>query len=213
VELDELRAARVDLSLSDEPSSASEPPQNLELPLGLDIADLRAAAPDQALQQIAIALQGYGDEQRKAQIVAALFGKSIREVAPLLKDLADAGQLNATVTKDQAEQVERFNKELFKLSAYSAEAGRSMTIWILSHSDTAPFLLWRGKAPRRVLAGDVGGQTNRQGKHHGKTERRISRRNRRARGRRPAIRRNRRRGATRAARRSSLILTPRTSSP
>jgi translocation and assembly module TamB len=41
VELDELRAARVDLSLSDEPSSDSEPPQNLELPLGLDIAALR----------------------------------------------------------------------------------------------------------------------------------------------------------------------------
>jgi translocation and assembly module TamB len=44
VELDELRAARVDLSLSDEPSSDSVPPQNLELPLGLDIADLRIDA-------------------------------------------------------------------------------------------------------------------------------------------------------------------------
>jgi translocation and assembly module TamB len=44
VELDELRASRVDLSLSNEPSSDSEPPQNLELSLGLDIASLHIDA-------------------------------------------------------------------------------------------------------------------------------------------------------------------------
>jgi len=44
VELDELRAARLDLRLSDEPGGDSEPPQNLELPFGLDITGLRIDA-------------------------------------------------------------------------------------------------------------------------------------------------------------------------
>ena len=40
VEFDELRATRVDLALSDEPSSDSEPPRNLEMPVGLEVKRL-----------------------------------------------------------------------------------------------------------------------------------------------------------------------------
>jgi translocation and assembly module TamB len=41
VAFDELRAMRVDLKLSDGPSSDTEPPKDLELPVGLDVAALR----------------------------------------------------------------------------------------------------------------------------------------------------------------------------
>ncbi len=41
VEFDELRAVRADLALSDDPSSDSEPPRNLELPVGVEVATLR----------------------------------------------------------------------------------------------------------------------------------------------------------------------------
>ena len=41
VGFDELRAARVDLTLSDEPSSDTEPPRNLELPVGVEVGTLR----------------------------------------------------------------------------------------------------------------------------------------------------------------------------
>lgn len=44
VEIDELRALRADLWLSDEPSADSDPPVSLELPLGLDVAALRIDA-------------------------------------------------------------------------------------------------------------------------------------------------------------------------
>jgi translocation and assembly module TamB len=40
-EFDELRASRVDLTLSDEPSIDTEPPQNLELPVGVKVGTLR----------------------------------------------------------------------------------------------------------------------------------------------------------------------------
>ena len=41
VEFDELRASRVDLTLSDEPSTDTEPPKNLELPVGVKVGTLR----------------------------------------------------------------------------------------------------------------------------------------------------------------------------
>jgi translocation and assembly module TamB len=41
VEFDELRAARLDLALTDEPSMDTEPPKNLELPVGVKVSSLR----------------------------------------------------------------------------------------------------------------------------------------------------------------------------
>ncbi|MCU0922752.1 MAG: hypothetical protein MUF16_20950, partial [Burkholderiaceae bacterium] len=44
VEFDELRASRVDLSISDEPSTDTEPPKTLELPVGVEVGRLRIDA-------------------------------------------------------------------------------------------------------------------------------------------------------------------------
>lgn len=94
--------------------------------IGLDAAELRRLAPTEALQRLAVALQGYENNADKARLVQELFGKSLREVAPLLKDVADAGDLNATVTTRQAEQAERFNKQLAALSTNASNAARSL---------------------------------------------------------------------------------------
>lgn len=99
--------------------------------IGLDAAELRRLAPSDALQRLAVSLQGYEDNADKARLVQELFGKSLREVAPLLKDLAEAGRLNATVTTQQAEEAERFNKELAALGKNATDAGRSLVSELL----------------------------------------------------------------------------------
>jgi len=51
----------------------------------------------------------------------------VREVAPLLKDLAEAGRLNATVTTEQAKAAEEFNKQLFSLNKNVVDAARTVS--------------------------------------------------------------------------------------
>lgn len=94
--------------------------------IGLNAQELRTLDPAEALRRLAVTLAGYADDGNKARLVQELFGKSVREVAPLLKDLAEAGELNATVTKEQAEAAERFNKQLAQLSAGVTDAGRAL---------------------------------------------------------------------------------------
>jgi hypothetical protein len=94
--------------------------------LGLDLERLRQLDPVDALQKTATALQGFANDGTKARIVQEFFSKSIREAAPFLKDLAESGGLMATVTRKQAEEVERFNKQLMALKANTDEATRSI---------------------------------------------------------------------------------------
>lgn len=51
----------------------------------------------------------------------------MKDAAPLLKDLAEAGKLQATVTTEQAEAAERFNKTLFAMRTAAEDAGRALT--------------------------------------------------------------------------------------
>lgn len=94
--------------------------------IGLNAAELKRQDPADALMRVSKALQGYADDGDKARLVQELFGKSVREVAPFLKDLADKGELNATVTKEQAAQAEKFNRQLFELQKNVTDAGRAI---------------------------------------------------------------------------------------
>lgn len=99
--------------------------------IGLDAEKLRQIDPAEALQQTAVALAKFQDEGNKARVIQELFGKSVREAAPFLKDLAEAGTLNATITGKQAEEAERFNKNLAALSTNAANAGRALLTELL----------------------------------------------------------------------------------
>ena len=83
--------------------------------LGLSVDELSKIDPSDALLRVSTALDGFADGPKKAQFQIALLGKSTRELAPFLKDLAAAGEINATVTKEQAEEAEKFNQQLFSL--------------------------------------------------------------------------------------------------
>jgi hypothetical protein len=94
--------------------------------IGLSAEELRQQDPAEALRRTAVALAEFADDGDKARAVQALFGKSVREVAPLLKDLAAAGQLNATVTTEQAKAAERFNLQLAAFNKNAIDAGRAI---------------------------------------------------------------------------------------
>ena len=94
--------------------------------IGVSAEELRRLDPAEALKVAADALARFADDGNKARLIQELFGKSVREAAPFLKDLAEAGKLNATVTSEQAAEAERFNKALAALAKNTEDAKRSL---------------------------------------------------------------------------------------
>jgi hypothetical protein len=121
--------------------------------LGLSAKELQQIDPAVALQRTAVALAGFADDGNKARITQELFGKSIKDAAPLLKDLAEAGKLNASVTREQAEQAERFNKSLYALQTTAADVGRNL---VLGLGGALAELVERYKVAQQVFGG-IGG--------------------------------------------------------
>lgn len=95
--------------------------------IGLSAEELRKVDPAEALLEIAKALATYADDGEKARLTQLLFGKSIREVAPLLNDLANAGKLNATVTTQQALEAEKFNQQLSSMYKNASDVAREIS--------------------------------------------------------------------------------------
>lgn len=121
-------------ALSD--SKAGSDNDNVFRSLGLDVAELKRIDPAEALRLTAVALSGYADNADKARAVQQLFGKSLREVAPFLNDLAAVGALNAKVTAQQAEEAEKFNKQLAALDKNSLDFARSLVSDVLPGMNT-----------------------------------------------------------------------------
>lgn len=100
--------------------------------LGLSVKELKDLDPAQALLKTSQALSGFADDANKARLVQELFGKSLKEVSPFLKDLAEQGELVAKVTTEQAAEAEKFNKQLFELQTNIGNASRSLSIGLVT---------------------------------------------------------------------------------
>lgn len=94
--------------------------------IGLNAEELKRLDPAEALRRTAVELAKFADDGNKARIVQDLFGKSVREVAPFLKDLAEQAKLNATLTTQQAKEAEKFNNQLNVLSKNATDAARAI---------------------------------------------------------------------------------------
>lgn len=95
--------------------------------LNLDLEQLKRLDPAEALRQTAVALRGFADDGNKARAVQELFGKSVREAAPFLKDLAEANGLVATTSTQTAEEIDEYNKNLSRLKANAEDLSRTLT--------------------------------------------------------------------------------------
>lgn len=96
--------------------------------LGLDADKLRQLDPAAALLETAKALDQFADDGNRARLQQELFGRSVKIAAPLLREMAEAGALNATVTSEQVQEVDRFNKLLARLSVSAHDAARSLLV-------------------------------------------------------------------------------------
>lgn len=114
--------------------------------LNLDIEELKRLDPAEALRQTAVALSNYADDGDKARAVQELFGKSVKEAGPFLKDLAEAGALQAHVTTQQAEEVDKFNKEWAKFKATTQDVGRSISINLITEVNDLISRLEKGES-------------------------------------------------------------------
>lgn len=94
--------------------------------LGLNAKELAELDPAEALLKTAQALATFSDDGNKARVVYALFGKSMAEVAELLKNVADAGKLNATVTTEQAKEAAKFADEVSSLQKSFVDLARTL---------------------------------------------------------------------------------------
>lgn len=94
--------------------------------LGLNFKQLRQQDPAEALFAVSKALSQFADNGDKARAVQELFGKSTKEVAPFLAELAKQGGLNAKVTTEQAEAAERFNQQLASMKKDVTDAARAI---------------------------------------------------------------------------------------
>ena len=117
-----------ELASTAKPGSEAE---NIFKQLGLSAAELRRIDPAEALQRTAVAFEQFANNGERARNQEMLFGKATREGAAYLKDLADSGQLVATVTTQQAEEAEKFNRELLKLQANASSVGKTLALELI----------------------------------------------------------------------------------
>ena len=99
--------------------------------IGLNVENLKKADPAEALRQVAEAMSGYADDGDKARLMQELFGKSTKDVAAFMKDLAEQGRLVASVTSEQAAEAEKFNKQLFEMQKNVTDGARAIASELL----------------------------------------------------------------------------------
>lgn len=80
---------------------------------------ITAKDPARAMQELADKLSKYADGTAKAAIVQDIMGRGAQNLLPLLAKMAEAHGINATVTAKQAEEAERFEQGLRRLSVES----------------------------------------------------------------------------------------------
>jgi hypothetical protein len=105
--------------------------------VGLSVEELKRLDPAEAWRRFAVALNGFADDGAKARLVGDQLGKTYRELAQLIKDTAEAGALNPTVTTEQAEQAERLNKEFSALAKSATDFARALVGPVVEGLNTA----------------------------------------------------------------------------
>ncbi len=93
-----------------ETSKAGEALRRLGINARDSAGNLRA--PAEVFEQLAVELAKYKDGADKAAYVQAILGKGAERYLPLLKDMAEEGAKNATVTAEQAAEADKYEKSM-----------------------------------------------------------------------------------------------------
>lgn len=76
---------------------------------------VEARDPALAFNEIAQKLNQYADGANKVALAQELFGRSGAQLLPLLKDLAEQGEVGVRITTQQAQEAEKLGKEIARL--------------------------------------------------------------------------------------------------
>jgi hypothetical protein len=99
--------------------------------LGIELEAFRNLAAADQLQTLAQALNQFADDGNKVALVQAVLGRSGAQYLSFLKELAEAGKLNATVTRQQVEAADAYTKVVAALQLNIQQLGRSVTSEVL----------------------------------------------------------------------------------
>ena len=96
--------------------------------IGLSMQDLRQMDSADALTAVALALNKYEDGAGKTAAAIAILGRNGAQALPYLKDLAEAGTVNATVTAQQAAEAEKLQKAWNRMTNDVATLARTIVM-------------------------------------------------------------------------------------
>lgn len=85
--------------------------------IGVSTAEIKGLKAEDAFQLIAKRLNEYADGAEKTAVTQQLLGKAGANLLPVLKDLADTGDLQVKVTAEQARLADEYEKNLIRLNA------------------------------------------------------------------------------------------------
>jgi hypothetical protein len=125
--LDQVTAAIVKLNQQLNGSDGSDSKAAIALKaLGLEVDKLKQLDPADAIVQVGRALNQFADDGDKARLAQTLFGKSLRELAPLLKDIGESTGDYAVESAKAAQEAEKFAKNAARLGFVFEGLGRSL---------------------------------------------------------------------------------------
>lgn len=94
--------------------------------LGIPLEQFKRLDPASQLEAIAGRMAAFADGSGKTAVALDLLGKNGASLLPYLKDLAEAGQLNTKVTKEQAEQSDQLEKNLRGIQRASEDLKKNL---------------------------------------------------------------------------------------
>jgi hypothetical protein len=80
--------------------------------LGLDFETFKRLKPDDQMVALAGAMNKFEDGSGKSAVAMTLFGKEGAKLLPFMTDLANAGELVSTTTREQADMADKYNDAL-----------------------------------------------------------------------------------------------------
>ena len=103
--------------------------------LNIDFSTFKGMAPEQQMQTVAKAMEGFADGTGKSAVAMALYGREGAKMLPFMADLAAAGELHAVVTAAQAAQSDNFADNLTRLQLTSSAFKTEFVMGILPALD------------------------------------------------------------------------------
>ena len=105
--------------------------------LGLSVDQFKRMRPEDQMQAVAKALDGFADSADKSAVMMALYGKEGANMLPFMQDLAVAGDLAAKVTTEQAAAADNLSDNWLKLQTSGDAWKKELALGMIPTLDQA----------------------------------------------------------------------------